>query len=37
MFTSNDTPVEDYKKAKELGAIINFDDISHIPFFIENI
>jgi len=37
MFTSNDTPIEDYKKAKELGAIINFDDISHIPFFIENI
>ena len=33
MFTSNNTPIEDFKKAKELGAIINFDDISHIPFF----
>ena len=33
MFTSNDTPIEDFKKAKKLGAIINFDDISHIPFF----
>jgi diaminopimelate decarboxylase len=32
MFTSNDTPAEDYKKAIELGAIINLDDISHIPF-----
>jgi diaminopimelate decarboxylase len=33
MFTSNNTPVEDFKKAKSLGAIINFDDITHIPFF----
>ncbi len=32
MFTSNDTPVEDYRKAMELGAIVNLDDISHIPF-----
>lgn len=32
MFTSNDTPAEEYKKAKELGAIINLDDISHINF-----
>jgi diaminopimelate decarboxylase len=32
IFTSNDTPAEEYKKAKELGAIINLDDISHIPF-----
>ncbi len=32
MFTSNDTPIEDYRKAKELGAIINVDDISHIDF-----
>ncbi len=37
MFTSNDTPLEEFKKAKELGAIINFDDISHIPYFLENI
>ncbi len=37
MFTSNNTPLEDFKKAKELGAIINFDDISHIPYFLENI
>lgn len=32
MFTSNDTPAEEFKKAKSLRAIINLDDISHIPF-----
>jgi len=32
MFTSNDTPDYEYAKAKELGAIINLDDISHIEF-----
>ncbi len=32
MFTSNDTPAKEYRKAKELGAIINVDDISHIDF-----
>ena len=32
MFTSNDTPVEEFRKAKELGANINLDDISHIDF-----
>lgn len=32
MFSSNDTPAEEYIKAKELGAIINLDDISHIEF-----
>lgn len=33
MFSSNVTPAEDFIKAAELGAIINFDDITHIPFF----
>jgi diaminopimelate decarboxylase len=32
MFTSNDTPAEEFVKAKHLGAIINLDDISHIYF-----
>lgn len=32
MFTSNDTPAEEFKKAYELGAIINFDDITHIDY-----
>ena len=33
MFTSNDTPAAEFRKAWALGAIVNFDDISHIPFF----
>ncbi len=32
MFTSNDTPAEEYKKARELWATINLDDITHIDF-----
>ncbi len=32
MFSSNDTPAGEFIKARELGAIINLDDISHIPF-----
>ena len=32
MFTSNDTPAIEFKKAAQLGAIINLDDITHIPF-----
>ena len=30
MFSSNDTPVEEFRKANELGAIINLDDITHV-------
>ncbi|MFZ3102541.1 MAG: diaminopimelate decarboxylase [Desulfitobacteriaceae bacterium] len=32
MFSSNNTPVHEYEKAKELGAIINLDDITHIDY-----
>ncbi len=32
VFTSNDTPAEEYRKAAELGALINLDDISHIDY-----
>jgi len=32
MFTSNDTPPEEFKIASKLGAVINLDDITHIPF-----
>ncbi|MGC8802393.1 MAG: diaminopimelate decarboxylase family protein [Bacteroidales bacterium] len=32
MFTSNDTPAEEFIKAKELGAIINLDDIKHFDY-----
>lgn len=37
MFSSNVTPVEDFKLAKELDAIINFDDITHIEFYEKNV
>jgi len=37
MFTSNDTPAKEYRKAKELGAVINLDDISHIKFLEEQV
>ncbi|MFR4350693.1 MAG: diaminopimelate decarboxylase family protein [Roseburia sp.] len=32
MFSSNDTPAEDFALAAELGAIINLDDFTHIDF-----
>ena len=32
MFTSNNTPASEYIAARACGAIINLDDISHIPF-----
>jgi diaminopimelate decarboxylase len=32
MFTSNDTPAAEFVKARELGATINLDDISHIDY-----
>ena len=35
MFSSNVTPAEEYVKARELGAIINLDDITHIDFLKE--
>jgi len=36
MFTSNDTPAIEYRKACELGATINLDDISHIDYLEEH-
>ena len=30
MFSSNETPEEDFKLASQLGATINLDDITHI-------
>jgi diaminopimelate decarboxylase len=32
MFTSNETPAREYIKARELGAVINLDDITHIEY-----
>ena len=32
MFSSNDTPAEEFRMADEMGAIINLDDFTHIEF-----
>jgi diaminopimelate decarboxylase len=37
MFTSNDTKAEEFIKAQALGAIVNFDDITHIDFYKEKV
>ncbi|MCL1875478.1 MAG: diaminopimelate decarboxylase [Synergistaceae bacterium] len=36
MFSSNDTPAEEFVYARELGAIINLDDFTHIDFLKEH-
>ena len=37
MFSSNDTPAEEFALAARLGAMINLDDISHISFLKDTI
>lgn len=37
MLTSNNTPVNEFAKALELGAILNLDDISHIDYLEKNL
>jgi diaminopimelate decarboxylase len=37
MLTSNDTPASEFRAAKDLGAIINLDDISHIEYLEKNV
>ena len=37
MFSSNETPADDYRLADALGAIINLDDVSHIDFLEQTI
>lgn len=32
MFSSNDTPAEEFATAKQLGAIINLDDVNHLDY-----
>jgi len=32
MYTSNNTPVKEYRLASELGALINLDDITHLRY-----
>ncbi len=36
MFSSNDTPPEEFELARKLNAIINLDDITHIDFLRKN-
>jgi diaminopimelate decarboxylase len=36
MFTSNDTPADEFQQAVELGAVVNLDDISHIAYLEQN-
>ena len=37
MFSSNVTPADEYAYAKDMGVIINFDDITHLKYFEENV
>ena len=37
MFTSNDTPANEYAEAKRIGAIINLDDITHIDYLEQHV
>ena len=37
MFTSNNTKSDEYAKARELGAVINLDDITHIDYLEANV
>jgi diaminopimelate decarboxylase len=32
MFSSNETPVKEYELARQLGAVINLDDLTHVEF-----
>ncbi len=37
MFTSNNTLAKDYKKARDLGAVINLDDLTHVDYLHDNV
>ena len=37
MFTSNNTPAHEYQAARDLGAVINLDDITHIDYVDQNV
>ena len=36
MLTSNDTPADEFQKARDLGAVINLDDITHLDYLAKN-
>lgn len=37
MFTSNNTPASEFTQARTQGAIINFDDLTHLDFYRKNV
>ncbi|MEX2043380.1 MAG: diaminopimelate decarboxylase [Patescibacteria group bacterium] len=37
MFTSNNTPAEEFRRARDAGAVINFDDASFIEYYQEHV
>ena len=37
MFSSNETPAEEFRLAHELGAIINLDDLTHVDFLYDTL
>jgi diaminopimelate decarboxylase len=37
MFTSNNTPATEYQRARELGAIINLDDLTQVSYLQEHV
>jgi diaminopimelate decarboxylase len=37
MFSSNETPLREYKMARDLGAVINLDDFTHIEYLDRNL
>ena len=37
MFTSNNTQMKEYEYAKKLGAVMNFDDITHIEWVAQHV
>ena len=37
VFTSNNTPAEEYIAARQAGALINFDDVTHVDYFLDHV
>ena len=37
MFSSNETPAEEFRYAHKLGAIINLDDLTHVDFLYDTL
>ncbi|MEI6287124.1 MAG: diaminopimelate decarboxylase [Bacillota bacterium] len=37
VFTSNNTPIDEYSAAIDAGALINFDDVTHVDYVLKNL